>query len=84
MSESNTIPPVHAYSTMAAAWMWSAVETWVEDGWENYAPDIGENDFEDITNLMFAMLPASPHRHRVEAAYRRFTDRADKEVDDES
>lgn len=83
MSEQNTIPSIEAHATMAAAWMWSAVERWVEEGWENFAPDIGQYDFEAITDLMYAMLPTDPKRDKVEAAYQRFADRADREMNDE-
>jgi len=74
------------YVTLAIAWLNSAAERFIEDGWENN-PDIGEHDFERICDLMVRMVPRQASREQVEAAYQRFADAtvgvARLKVDDE-
>ena len=75
-------PSVYAYATMAAAYLWSAYEAWVETAWEYHGPDIGQYDFDRIVDLMGKMLPTDPKRDSFEKAYELFAARA-KEDDDE-
>lgn len=66
-----------AIAILARSALWTAYEIWVEEGWANAMPDIGEYDFERVVKKMEALLPKDPFS-QIEKAYTQLSENADE------
>lgn len=74
-------PTPEDYVTIAAGWIHSACEKYIEDAWE-WNPEIGQYDMDRIIFVMTAMLPTNTLGEKFNKAYARF-EAAAKECNNE-
>lgn len=66
-----------AINTIARWALHDAFEEWIDEGWGNHLPEVGEYDYNRITDRMTELLPLSVTPDEFEIAHEVLADRAE-------